>query len=90
MISFEDAKKAALALKQNIDTCVEFQDAFMFLCSTDPESDGGQSEPVVISKDTGKAISGSTYYVLKTAAGEKDGEKSVPLQKQKTGTDRRE
>lgn len=70
MIDYKQAKDIALALKPSSNKCVEFTDAYMFICSLDSDSDGGVGACVVL-KETGKAISDTAYYTSKMVSGEK-------------------
>ena len=52
--------KKAKKLKPNIDSCTEYEDAFMFSSHADDFSIGGDG-PVVILKDSGRAINRVDY-----------------------------
>ena len=58
-ILYDAALKTAKALNQNVNHCMEYTDAYVFSDSTD-ESIGGNS-PVVVLKDSGKAIDMAFY-----------------------------
>ena len=60
MISYEDAFRKAKKLKGNIDNCREFSDAYVFASHADDLSFGGDG-PVVILKDSGRAINMVDY-----------------------------
>lgn len=59
-ISYEDAFKKAKELKGNIDNCMEYSDAYVFASHADDLSFGGDG-PVVIMKNTGRAINMVDY-----------------------------
>lgn len=61
MITYEDALKMAKELKTDIDSCIEYDSAYMFISKDDEESIGGAG-PCVILKDSGKAINQTDYY----------------------------
>lgn len=63
MITFEEAKKTANALNPGMDICREYETAWEFDCKDAPLSDGGMGGPVIIMKDTGKAV-GLTAFLL--------------------------
>ena len=54
MTTFESAKKEALKLRRDVDFCMEYEKAYVFSKKNDI-SIGGEG-PVVILKDSGKAI----------------------------------
>lgn len=60
MVSFDDAMCRARALKPNIDNCMEYEDAYVFASHADDLSFGGDG-PVVILKDSGRAINMVDY-----------------------------
>ena len=60
MVRFESALKKAKKLKPNIDSCREFTDAYVFASQEDEYSCGGDG-PVVVLKDSGKAINMVDY-----------------------------
>ncbi len=61
-MTFEDAKKAALEIKPNIDNFKEMSDAFIFGSTEDAGKLG--PGPVVIMKENGQAISMAVYCML--------------------------
>ena len=58
-MTFEKAEKMARGLKENIDFCREYEDAFIF-SKKDEFSIGGDG-PVVILKESGEAINMTGY-----------------------------
>ena len=60
MVSFDDAMCRARALKPNIDNCMEYEDAYVFASHADDMTFGGDG-PVVILKDSGRAINMVDY-----------------------------
>lgn len=65
MISFEEAKKIANEYVPSVDICREYETAWEFDCKDAPLSDGGMGGPVIIMKDTGKAV-GLTWFLMKS------------------------
>ena len=61
MISYEAALKTAKSLKDNIDACDEYTNAYVFKCRAEQWDIGG-SGPVVILKDNGRAINQTEFY----------------------------
>ena len=62
-MTYEEALEKAKGLKKNIDTCVEYENAYCFGFSGDDEMIGGGASPVVIMKDDGRAVT-MPYYVM--------------------------
>lgn len=60
MVTFEEAKKTAQALKKGINYCREYETAWEF---DDISENNDGSESVVILKDTGKAVA-FTWFVM--------------------------
>ena len=54
MITFEDALKIARELKQDVDRCYEYEDAYVFSSKEDDNYEGTH-EPCVVMKEDGKA-----------------------------------
>jgi hypothetical protein len=69
MITYEEALKKAKALKTNINYCIEYEDAYTFSCENEQENNGGDS-PVVVLKDTGRAISMIAYATQRSRTAE--------------------
>ena len=65
MITFEEAKKKALGLRKDVDTCRENKDAFVFSKKNDV-SFGGDG-PVAILKGNGRAINMVDYCDISDA-----------------------
>lgn len=63
MISFEEAKKIAKGLPSGVDVCREYASAWEFDRKDVEVRLGGMDGPVVIMKDTGKAV-GLTWFLL--------------------------
>lgn len=63
MITFEEAKKIANNLVPGVDVCREYATAWEFDRKDAPVRIGGMDGPVVIMKDTGKAV-GLTAFLL--------------------------
>lgn len=63
MITFEEAKKIANDLVPGVDICREYATAWEFDRKDAPMCDGGMDGPVVVMKDTGKAV-GLTAFLL--------------------------
>jgi hypothetical protein len=57
MLSFEEAREKAKKLNPMVDSCTEFEKGFAFSDSRAADSIGGGDAPVVIMKNTGKAVS---------------------------------
>ena len=64
MISYEEALKKAKEIKPDINVCVEYKQGYMFGRNDNEETFGGGNAPVVILKDTGKAVS-MAYFAAK-------------------------
>ena len=65
-MTFKKAEKIARGLKENIDFCQEYEDAFIF-SKKDELSIGGDG-PVVILKESGEAINMTSYCDSSKAA----------------------
>lgn len=61
MITYKKAYKIAAELMRNIDTCVEYENAYMFKRKAEMHSIGGNGACVVL-KESGKAIGQTEYY----------------------------
>ena len=61
MINYEDALLKAKELKDDIDTCTEYDKGYLFSSETDKFSIGGDG-PVVIMKENGNAINQTSFY----------------------------
>jgi hypothetical protein len=61
MVSYEEALAIARKLKPNIDACDEYDQAFLFKCKSEEWLIGGDG-PVVVLKDTGKAIHQLAFF----------------------------
>lgn len=68
MITLEEAKKIANGLNHGVDICREYATAWEFDRKDAPMTDGGVDGPVVIMKDTGKAV-GLTWFLLRSDPG---------------------
>lgn len=68
MIGYNEAYEKAKALKDNIDKCVEYDTAYMFVSNYDEFKIGGDG-PVIIMKDNWRAV-GQTYYYSQYEANE--------------------
>lgn len=60
MITYESALEKAKTLKPNIDSCTEYDNAYVFGCSTD---DGEGSSPVVVLKEDGREVTFPWYMI---------------------------
>ncbi len=57
MVKFEDAYEVAKELKSSVETCTEYETAFVFWYDgTEDDYNGKEYAPIVISKKNGKAI----------------------------------
>lgn len=62
MVEFKEAYKIAKSLKENIDNCSEYTNAYVFGFSRDDEYCGGYGHtPVVILKENGKSVNMPWY-----------------------------
>lgn len=61
MITYEEALKKAKQIKPNINNGAEMTSAFIFGYDSGEWEEGGNNTPVVILKDSGKAIT-MPYY----------------------------
>ncbi len=62
MISFEDALAIVKPLKENVNTCIEYENGYTFGSTEDADSFGGWGHsPVVILKDSGRAVDMVTF-----------------------------
>ena len=59
MTTYEQALKKAKKLKPSVDSCTEYTDAFMF--SQQNDVGFGGNGPVVIMKESGKALNMADY-----------------------------
>ena len=64
-ISFNEACKVALAYKPNLDSCVEYENGWVFTASTCPEMIGGEGTPLVVLRD-GRTTIMPEFVVLGT------------------------
>lgn len=60
-MNFEKALAIAKKLKPNVDACDEYDKAFLFKCKAEEWMIGGDG-PVVVLKDTGKAINQVVFF----------------------------
>lgn len=62
MITYEQAKEKAVKLKKNLDTTLEYKDAYMFYNS---KARGNQQEDneVIVLKKSGKIVSMTEYII---------------------------
>lgn len=63
MITYEEAKKIANEYVPGVDICREYATAWEFDRKDAPMRIGGMDGPVVIMKDTGKAV-GLTWFLM--------------------------
>lgn len=69
MITFNEALETAKTVKQNIDTCIEYENGYVFGAKEDDNYIGGNHTPVVILKKDGKAVT-MPYFICKGAGKE--------------------
>ena len=68
MISFEDAVTKAKEIREDINRCFEYENGYVFSNTDDDNSIGGNHAPVVIIKDSGKAINMPQFIIDGTGA----------------------
>ena len=56
-MTFDEAKKKAIALHKEFNMCTEYENGFMFWVDTDEITFGGGDAPKVVLKESGKIIS---------------------------------
>lgn len=56
MVTYEEALKKAKEILPGVNNCVEYEHGYMFAHNTGKVQFGGAGAPVVILKDTGKAV----------------------------------
>lgn len=61
MLSFEQAYEIAKGLKEGIDACDEYNDAYLFKRKADEYTIGGDG-PCIVLKENGKAINQVVYF----------------------------
>ena len=75
MITYEDAVKTAKEIRADINRCFEYEKGYVFSNVEDENYIGGSHAPVVIVKETGKAISMPQFVIDGT--GEEIGDREV-------------
>lgn len=68
MITYEDAVKMAKEIREDINRCFEYENGYVFSNVEDENYIGGSHAPVVIVKETGKAISMPQFVIDGTGA----------------------
>lgn len=62
MISFDDALAIVNPLKENVNTCIEYENGYTFGSTEDSDCFGGWGHsPIVILKDSGRAVDMVTF-----------------------------
>lgn len=61
MITYDEALTKARELKENIDACDEYENAYMFKTKADEYTLGGDGACIIL-KENGKAISQLEYF----------------------------
>lgn len=75
MINYEDAIKKAKEIREDINTCYEYENGYVFSNTDDSNYIGGGHAPIVIVKEDGKAINMPQFIIDGT--GKEVGEKEV-------------
>ena len=61
MVNYDEALKIAKELKNNIDACDEYDDAYLFKTKEDEYTLGGDGACIIL-KENGRAISQLEYF----------------------------
>ena len=61
MVSYDEALKIAKELKENIDACDEYENAYLFKTKADEYTFGGEGACIIL-KENGRAINQLEYF----------------------------
>jgi len=63
VISYTDAFFKAKEIREEIDSCIEYENGYVFCSDKGKDQAGGYYSPIVILKDDGKAVDMSQFVV---------------------------